>query len=336
MLHGVAEETLSVIVLDGWDDPEQCSDFIEGGLTELDEVDAEVVRVYLHKCLNSLVAFNPALGRVGVEGEARIWYDGMELETGTIDFWLFSEGDLIVRDLKCGTIPVYAENNTQLVAYAWAKVLDLEAKGTTIERISLEIHQSSMANGGFTYWPLTRDALEIEAAKLQVAADAINSGSRKASPSNKTCRWCPHALCGAKTEALKIKLLARQDPEEMLAPSTVSQLYAKKAEIEAWIKAIGKEIRDNLDSYPDWKLVAGKNSRDWIDEGQAEEAIELYGVEAIVTTTKILSPAKAEKQIGKGRLDEFIVSTPGAPALVLATDKRPNINLKVKELLTNG
>lgn len=334
MLHGVAEEILRVIVIDGWGDEEQCSAFIESGLTELNEIDADVVRAYLHKCLTSLVTFNPSVERVGVESEAVIWYDDLELETGTDDFWLFSQGDLIVRDLKCGRIPVYAEGNTQLVAYGWDRVLYLEAQGEVIERISLEISQPSLPNGGFTYWARTRKQLEVEANKLQVAADAINDGSRKAAPSEKTCRWCPHAPCSARTADLKIQLIAKQDVDEMLPDSTLSYLHSKKKEILAWVKLAEQEIRSRIDEFSDWKLVEGRISRDWKNEKEAEDAIELFGVEAIVTTTALLSPAAAEKQVGRGKLDDYITSTPGAPALVPSTDKRPPIKEKIKEMLT--
>lgn len=335
MLHGVGENNLSVIVLDGWGDESQCLAFIESSLAELNGIDSDVLRVYLHKCLTSLTTFNPERHNVGVEGEAEIWYDDLELETGTTDFWLFSQGDLIVRDFKSGTIPVYAEGNTQLVAYGWAQVLELEARGEVIERISLEISQPSLPNGGFTYWALTRNQLEIEANKLQVAADAINDGSRKAAPGEKTCRWCPHKVnCGPHVEALKLKLTAKQDIEEMLPDSTLSYLFSKKKEILAWVKLAEEEIRGRIDEFSDWKLVAGKNKREWKDEQEAEDAIELFGVEAIVTTTKLLSPAAAEKQVGKGELDDYIIKTQGAPALVPSTDKRPPIKEKIKEMLT--
>jgi len=335
MLHEVAEEILRVIVLDGWGDEQECLAFIESSLTELNEIDADVVRAYLHKCLTSLVTFEPVLNHVGVEGEAEIWYDDLELETGTVDFWLFSQGDLIVRDFKSGTIPVYAEGNTQLVAYGWAEVLELEARGEVIERISLEISQPSLANGGFSYWARTRKQLEVEASKLQVAADAINDGSRKAAPGEKTCRWCSHKVnCGPHVESLKLKLTAKQDIEEMLPDSTLSYLFSKKKEILAWVKLAEEEIRGRIDEFSDWKLVEGRLTRAWKDEKEAEEAIELFGVEAIVTTTKILSPAAAERQVGKGKLDDYITSTPGAPALVPSTDKRPPIKEKIKEMLT--
>lgn len=335
MLHGVAEHILGVIVLDGWGDPEQCSNFIEAELKDLDEVDADLVRQYALKCLKSLVAFNPDPSCVGVESEAKIWYDPNELETGTIDFWLYSDGDLIVRDFKSGTIPVSAENNTQLVAYGWAKLLEVELLYGDVERVSLEICQPSVPGGEFNYWSLSREQLESEAQKLQYASDAINNGSRKAAPSEETCRWCPHIRCAAKIDALKLKLLADQDPDEMLPPSTISYLHSKKKEILAWVKLAEEEIRTHLDDYPAWKLVVGRNNRSFEDEEAVVDTLELFGIEPYVTTVTLLSPAQAEKETGKGVLDDLITSTPGAPALVPSTDKRPTIKDKVKEMLKN-
>ena len=329
MLHGVSEDILRVIILDGWDDPVQCSAFIEGELESLDAVDADIVRTYVMGVLNSLIAFNP--DSTGVEAKVPIWYDKKEKEKGSVDFWLYAGGDLVVRDLKTGTIPVDAERNPQLVAYAWGLLEDIELMEGEVERVSLEISQPSIPGRDFSYWPLTREQLECEAQKLQFASDAINAGSRKAAPGEKTCLWCAHkAVCAARAESLRIKLMADQDREEMLPPATISYLYSKKAAILAWVEAAEKEIRGHLDKYPDWKEVNGRNSRSWKDEEQMVETLETFGVESSITTVTLLSPAQAEKEVGKGILDDLIASTPGAPALVLSTDKRPSIDIKGK------
>ena len=85
----------------------------------------------------------------------------------------------------------------------------------------------------------------------------------------------------------------------------------------------------NGDTVPGFKLVEGKaGNRKWVDEVKVAEALRNAGYQINdITETKLLSPAAMDKSIGRAKvaelLDELIERSPGAPAVVPASDKRP-------------
>jgi hypothetical protein len=86
-------------------------------------------------------------------------------------------------------------------------------------------------------------------------------------------------------------------------------------------------------NVPGYKLVEGKSNRQWRDEEDAKAAL---GEELKVTdifTKKLISPAQAEKKLGKGHqvVTQHSIKPEGKPALAPLSDKRPALEIDPTE-----
>jgi hypothetical protein len=101
--------------------------------------------------------------------------------------------------------------------------------------------------------------------------------------------------------------------------------------VEAWGEAVvsyARQIAEKGTAIPGWKLVNGKlGNRAWRDELAAADAIKAAGGEP--WETKVISPAVAEKAVGKAvfaaKLAPLTSRAPGSVSLVPESDKRPAI-----------
>jgi len=89
-------------------------------------------------------------------------------------------------------------------------------------------------------------------------------------------------------------------------------------------------VKEQLESgvpVPGFKLVAGRANRQWA-EGADSKIEELFGEQAY--SRKLISPAQAEKILGRKRLSEIadiVVKPEGAPTIAGADDPRPAVNI---------
>ena len=84
-------------------------------------------------------------------------------------------------------------------------------------------------------------------------------------------------------------------------------------------------------TIPGFKAVAGRSSRAWTDTDAAFASLKERGVdEALLWERKPVTVAGLEKLVGKKLFAELsqdlVTVSPGKPALVPETDKRPAIN----------
>ena len=84
--------------------------------------------------------------------------------------------------------------------------------------------------------------------------------------------------------------------------------------------------------FEGFKLVEGRTVRKWSDEDRAGETlVDLVG-ESSTYTKKVISPAQAEKLLGKkdkGLIADIIVSPRGAVKLAKQSDPRPAITAAI-------
>jgi hypothetical protein len=100
--------------------------------------------------------------------------------------------------------------------------------------------------------------------------------------------------------------------------------------IESWLAAIESVVKERLvdgTGFQGYKLVEGRSNRNWGDEQKAAVAlVRLLGDGA--HTRKLISPAQAEKVLGKKNktaIEDLIVKPRGAPTLTREDDPRPSI-----------
>lgn len=153
------------------------------------------------------------------------------------------------------------------------------------------------------------------------------------------CHWCRAAgTCPTLAEAKRIAVRREfaGDGAGPIAPSKLTQqqianILRVKPEVESWLEdvathALNAALAGNVP--PGFRLGTGKaGNRKWKDETTAEDALHAaLGDNAY--EKKLLSPAKAEKALGKAKaaaiLDNLVTQDAGKPCLVPEGSERDN------------
>ncbi len=197
---------------------------------------------------------------------------------------------------------------------------------------------------GAISWEVKRTKLLRWAEWAKQRAEATQDPDAPRVAGEKQCRFCrAKASCQALKDVTEAAIMSDfDDLDNMLKANTLTDEEMRaaldaKPMIESWLSAIEKLAKARLEEgggFVGYKLVEGRSNRRWISEGQAsEELVNLLGEEDAYTK-KLVSPAQAEKLLGKKRVSEIadiVVKSSGAPTLAPETDKRPAINLTVDD-----
>lgn len=260
---------------------------------------------------------------------------------GTSDALVFEGTTLHVVDLKYGKgVPVSAEENTQAILYALGAYYDYGAI-YDIERVVCTIVQPRPDS--ISEWGLSIDELLKWGERIaQGAAEALQDDAPR-NPGEKQCMWCKaKSTCPALERYTADTIRADFDDldalerVDSLTDQRIAQVLKAKKLIVSWLDAVEEHVKERLEAgevVPGYKLVAGRSVRQWGDPEQAElKLIDLLGDEAF--ERKLLTPAKAEKVLGKarkGEIAELIVKPEGKPTLAPESDPRPAVNVSVED-----
>jgi hypothetical protein len=253
---------------------------------------------------------------------------------GTSDAIIINDQSMTVVDLKFGQgIKVYAKENTQGILYALGAYA--LTKGIyDIQTIRVVIHQPRLDH--VDEWDLSVEDLLSWGSFLQTKSEEALAPDAPRVAGEKQCQWCKAKPTCPALAAHTTKIIASDfvncdpTPVNKLSLDQMSDALANKKLIISWLDAIENLAVDRLrngESFPGFKLVAGRSSRDWIDESEAEAHMHL-NLEVPVTalyTQKFITPAAAEKLLGKkkaGALQDYITKSEGKPAMVPESDKR--------------
>lgn len=253
---------------------------------------------------------------------------------GTADAVIYNaRGDMWVIDLKYGVgVKNYAEGNPQAMLYALGAV-DKLYPIVDIEKVTLVIHQPRLDD--VDEHVVSAEELMQFAEDARRAAEKTQEPNADLIPGEKQCRWCKaKASCPAMLR--QVHEIVGQDFDSLSQPDKLtdqqlSNVLEHKKLITDWLGAVEDHARGKLESgqpFPGYKLVAGRSLRQWQDLEAAEQKLsEILGDSAY--ERKLLTPAKAEKALGKHKdaLAEYIVKPEGKPTLVPEKDKRPAINI---------
>ena len=250
---------------------------------------------------------------------------------GTGDCLILQGRHLDVIDYKYGQgVEVSAVDNSQMRLYGLGALHEF-GEIYDIEWVTLHIFQPR------------KDNVSVEtlaAAELLAWGDEIRPVALQASKgegkhtTGAHCRFCPHAgVCPALAGACFDEVYGWGGLELVpsLSPSAVAEILAQESMITAWLKAVKERALASLlegAEIPGYKVVAGRSLRTWADELEMAEVLYKAGyTREQITKTEILSPAAMEKAIGKKKVSELvaghILTMPGAPTVVPASDKRP-------------
>lgn len=282
-------------------------------------------------------------------------------QSGTADHAACFEHSLTISDLKYGKgVQVWAENNTQLLLYAYGFFKKYDHI-YNFETITLRIGQPRLNH--FDEVTITREQLLEYAQELgERAHDAWRLDAPRR-PSLKGCQWCKIKSGCSALATLFLRILdgdiagletfiSAEDMEDTimtieqendLSAIEIDQLtVAQKAKVYRYRKLIDKffdDIQVDLQARVErgeyvegCKLVQGRTSRDFISEQKVLEHFDFLGVDlAEMYERKLLSPAKAEEVLRKTGYKRKILpillapvvrKTEGRPTLALDTDRR--------------
>ena len=252
---------------------------------------------------------------------------------GTGDCVIIAEPTLQIIDLKYGQgVLVEAERNPQLMLYALG-ALHTFGDLYDIERVAVTIYQPR--RGNVDTWEISVTELEPWAeAEVKPKAELASAGEGEFCPGS-WCQFCKIApTCRARAEAnLALARLEFAPPAE-LSDSEIADVLARIPQLKTWAAdveayALSQAVNQGV-VFEGFKLVAGRSIRKYTSETDVAAAAEAAGYRDI-WDRKLITLTAMEKLMGKPAFNEILgdlVTKPaGKPTLVLASDKRPALDL---------
>lgn len=246
-------------------------------------------------------------------------------------------GKLTICDLKFGGTLVDAEHNPQLMLYALGALdfFSLVAEFEVVEMCIIQPRRDHIST--FTQTPAELRAWAREYVVQQAAAAmaAYEQGGDNAlkRPGEVQCKWCKgFARCTAArdlVEEIAVDGFTNIDDDQAL--DFLANALPMTGFVKAWAKAVEAAAKERLErgqKLRGYKLVEGRANRAWLDEAAAEKALRRkFKIDQVAPRT-LISPAKAEKLLGKNSrlIADHVVKPPGAPTVVPETDKRPALS----------
>lgn len=267
---------------------------------------------------------------------------------GTVDVQIAANQILRIIDLKYGKgVQVDAEKNPQLMLYALGVLHENELL-YDIEFVEIHIYQPRIDN--YCSYMIAVKALQewgenVLKPKAKKAFDGVVEFK-----AGKWCQFCK-AKMNCKTLAEYNLQVAKEEfrigdsDEELelmklqetniLTDKQIAAIILRSQEFNHWLKAVKEyaleESVKNQKKWPGLKLVEGRSNRKISDEKAALKILldKKYDKDK-VTETNLLGITKLEKILGpkdfSNVLGKLIFKPPGAPTLVQASDKRPELN----------
>ena len=261
-----------------------------------------------------------------------------ETRVGFGDFLpgVFGSTDLLGRigrrafilDWKFGSgVAVDAADNPQLMFYAAAAMRTPEVQWVfdEVEEIECIIVQPPSVKRWVT------DKKRIKAFEQELAM-AVKISQLPDAPikTGDHCRWCAaKPTCPKMTGAVDRALAVAVGDIDVMQ---ISRYLAKADMLEQWVtdlRALAHTMLEAGAIVPDWKLVAKRATRQWVDEDQALVAMMNEGLpEDELIVSKVISPAQAEKVLkkhGKQLPADQVVAVSSGSTLVAESDPRPAV-----------
>jgi len=261
---------------------------------------------------------------------------------GTADALVFKRGaKLLVYDFKYGKgVAVEAEENEQLATYA---VMAAETvAGWAFDEFEFVIVQprARHADGSVRRWTASKEWLEVFQQDLRRAIEETRKPGA-AVVAGDWCRFCPaKASCPAMLDAVQAQaqldfsmvpvpqgkgILTGLPAPGLMSIEKLSAALAWEDAINSWYEALRERafgMLSNGEAVPGFKLVEGKSNRLWTSEDAVVARFEpLLGRDKLFET-KLLSPAKLEKIVGKGKVDDLTFKKEAKKTIAKDSDPR--------------
>ena len=245
---------------------------------------------------------------------------------GTADFVTVYDGILYIRDLKYGKgVPVFAENNPQLMLYALGAYLEYSLFDD-IETVNMGIVQPRLDS--ISVWEISADEL-IKWAENEVKPNAERAFNAEGDFVPGQCTFCrAKAVCRARADVNMSLETEMKLKGNILSNAEMGDILKRAQDVAKWVK----DIENYCQQVPGWKLVEGRSVRTFSDTEKAFEILNDKGIaEELMYERKMLTLSQLEGTIGKKDFNDYvgelIIKPKGKPTLVLESDKRaPYVN----------
>ena len=271
---------------------------------EVDEEMVEAVQVYLDAIRGDLEEGDTLL----IEKRFSLGFikDGM---FGTNDAGIYKPKTktLKVYDFKYGQGKVVeVEDNPQLKYYGIGCAYELESPIETVELVIIQ-PRAYHPKGPVRRWGIPfKKLLDWAQNDLLYAAEATDESDAPLNAGD-WCHFCPAApVCPKQYEqALE---LAQNDFESLpVEPETLSlerigEILPKLEVFKKWaaaVEAYALSMAEAGHEVPGYMLTPKRATRKWVDEDRAAAALGVFLDEDELYTKKLVTPAQAEKLLGK-------------------------------------
>lgn len=312
------------------------------------EPDDDDMVLYIRTCIDYVDALKLDSMKVEVRVKLDDWVPDCY---GTVDVLGRQGTRLHVIDLKYGRgTAISAIDNEQLQTYslgAWSAYLDW----FDITDITMHILQPRLDR--MLKHSVTVPELKLFGNRLTQVWDECISDDAPLVPGDHQCQFCKAvATCPAisnmnmQMAQMEFGALERTSTlpvVESLDIEQLSYIYRHKSLISTWISEIEQYLTREIQHgrpVPGYKLVEGRTLRKWKNPDDAEQALRKVTKLKVkdILKTSLISPAQAEKLIGKHHeiLTKHVTKPEGKPTIVLDEDSRrelrPAIEHEFEEL----
>lgn len=257
---------------------------------------------------------------------------------GTGDACIIADGVMEIVDLKFGTgVPVFAENNSQLMLYALGALSKFEM-AYDINMVKLTIVQPRMSR--VSWWMITPEDLYKwgeEVVKPKAALAYSGDGEFQV---GHWCRWCKvKALC-RKMADRNLDLAKHEFKEpELLTTEELAQVFEQAPMLQDWANAVSEHLLSKAisgEKIPGYKVVEGRSMRKWTDENAVQEVLTACDYAPSQFQIVKLAGIPAVEKLLKNDFDllvgDLVTKAPGKPTLVPESDKRPAMGIEQAKL----
>jgi len=273
-----------------------------------------------------------------------------ELVGGTIDISALAKKVYLFVDYKFGEgIMVYAEDNDQLLFYAWVKIAntDFVSSLSHHKKVILAIIQPADKREEYLdIWEVTVGRIlkfgndfmaAVDVAEASKPGENLNTGSH--------CRFCPAAaICPKKlaegNAALKLldtsvlKKLDTMELNDLAVQNAFNMMDLKTAlaiasKLEPWIKQVRSFAINQLARGAEdlgYKMVLKRRTRKYVNKEKVTKYLKRKLGAYVAIKRELISPAQAEKEakrLGiKLNMENRVFSESSGTTLVPDSDKR--------------
>jgi hypothetical protein len=245
---------------------------------------------------------------------------------GTADAVVISNKTLHVLDLKYGAgVYVQVQQNPQLMIYALGALEFAPAA----RKVNLHVVQPRCSAPVHRTWKIDAQSLREWGEKTLLPAIVKCFDADAPLSAGDHCHFCEaRATCPALREKVQLRtreVFATKKPPDVheLTPQQLGEILEVAPLVDMGLKAVREHAFTQLrngTAIPGYKLVHRKSNREWECEALARCA-------GIPVVQKLLSPAQAEKRIGKEIVAELVAPQTQSTIMVQESDKRDALPL---------